>query len=186
MPRNMERINQNCSKHFTYKDLIICSETVKSQNIANQPIQDESWNCLADLARALLDPIYEEFGVIGLTYGFCSHLLSKTIKQNIYPSLDQHSSMEKNSKGNLICHRGGAAVDFKVKTADSSELARWIVARLEFDRLYYYGQSRPIHISYKRDPLGAIVLMRTTSTSRKRIPKNITKQEFLGLDAIGF
>lgn len=179
-------LNEKCSKYFTYKDLIICGDTVKTKNIENQPIQDESWNCLANLACSILDPIYEEYREIELTYGFCSHLLSKAITQNIYPSLDQHSCMEVNSKGTRLCSRGGAAVDIIVKKADSFELARWVVENLEFDRLYYYGRTRPIHISYKRDPIGAIVLMRPSSTTGKRIPKNISKQEFLDLGAIGF
>jgi hypothetical protein len=56
--------------------------------------------------------------------------------------------MEVNSRGALICERGGAACDFLVEFEDMEIVAAWIMENLPFDRLYFYGKNRPIHLSY--------------------------------------
>lgn len=182
----MYSLNDNCSKYFTYGDLVLCGETALSIEIDNQPLQDSSWNALANLATEILDPIYEEFGKLQLTYGFCSHALSNKIKANIYPSLDQHSCMEVNSKGKIICSRGGAAVDFKVSEISSLEIARWIVSNLNYDRLYFYGKASPIHVSHSEKPSGSVVLMRKTATSGKRVPQNMQPRKFVESTDVNF
>jgi hypothetical protein len=50
-----------------------------------------------------------------------------------------------------ICDRGGAAVDFLVVDENMLEVAEWIAAHLQFDRLYYYGTTRPLHVSFGPD-----------------------------------
>jgi hypothetical protein len=70
---------------------------------------------LYELATHILDPVIDYFGMIRLTYGFCSHELGKHIKHRVAPKLDQHAAHERNSKGNLICPRLGAAIDFIVE-----------------------------------------------------------------------
>ena len=54
--------------------------------------------------------------------------------------------------GALVCERGGAACDFIVDDEDMREVADWIVANLPFDRLYFYGSDRPVHVSYASGP----------------------------------
>ncbi len=61
----MPQLNQPCSKHFTYRQLIECGETWQSSSIDNLPLADQSWQALADLATHILDPVYEQFGNIG-------------------------------------------------------------------------------------------------------------------------
>lgn len=65
------------------------------------------------------------------------------------PSLDQHASMENNSKGNRICKRDGAACDFYIEDqmGQMDKVAQYIIEHLPFDRLYYYGRNKPIHVS---------------------------------------
>jgi hypothetical protein len=48
----------------------------------------------------------------------------------------------------MICSRGGAACDLLVEDEDMEQVADWIIANLPFDRLYFYGPDRPVHVSY--------------------------------------
>ena len=182
----MHSLTEKCSKYFTYSDLVNCGESALSMKIDNRPLEDLTWVSLSRLAKEILDPVYEKFGEIHLTYGFCSHNLSRKIESNIYPPLDQHSCMELNSRGNIICNRGGAAADFLVSGISSIDVARWIVSNLSFDRLYYYGKSLPIHVSYSARPNGSIVLMRRRSSSGRRVPMNINQKKFLESTDVGF
>jgi hypothetical protein len=81
---------------------------------------------LYELAINILDPIIDYFGMIQLTYGFCSHDLGKHIKKRVAPKLDQHAAHELNTKKNLICPRLGAAVDFIVEDENMREVADWV------------------------------------------------------------
>jgi len=140
-------IDSPCCKYFKFRDLIECGETQKKLGILNLPKNSESYEALATLARTILDPVVDYFGGIELTYGFCSHQLSLKVPGRNAPKLDQHSSYEVNSKGNIICDRLGAAVDLFVPDENMLEVAQWIVTNLSFDRLYFYGKDLPIHIS---------------------------------------
>lgn len=163
-------VEQPCGKYFHYRDFIECGETQLSSSIENVPRQPESFNALYDLATKILDPVIDYFGGIKLTYGFCSHALSKHINGRNAPRLDQHASYECSSRGRLICDRGGAACDFVVPDEDMEEVARWIMENLPFDRLYFYGKTRPIHVSYAEKPQGVAYEMCERATGR-RIPR---------------
>ncbi|WP_422491076.1 hypothetical protein [Endozoicomonas sp. ALE010] len=185
----MPQLNQPCSKHFTYRQLIECGETWQSSSIDNLPLADESWQALADLATHILDPIYEQFGALEITYGFCSPTLATARKKlakeqgvlpSIYPTLDQHSCFEKNKKGDTICSRGGAACDFHVPDTSSLEVTTWIVKQLPFDRLYFYGHNQPIHVSYNSDSQNAAICIMTPKTKGQGyIPRNLSAERFL-------
>lgn len=148
-------LDDPCGANFRFRDLIECGDTWQLTKINNVPQFAQTFNAIADLARYVLDPAVEYFGSIKLTYGFCSRALGKAIKKNIAPKLDQHASYEQTRTGELICSRGGAAVDFLVENEDMKEVANWIQCNLPFDRLYVYGESLPVHVSYgpenKRD-----------------------------------
>ncbi|MDE1237855.1 hypothetical protein [Vibrio aestuarianus] len=117
----------------------------------NKP-SSSSYQQLILLQTNILEPLYQ-LGDVSITYGFTSHPLLRYLLSNspkdIAPSIDQHSSMELNSKGNRICKRDGAACDFYVQGYEQQmdEVAKYICMNLEFDRLYFYGKDRPIHIS---------------------------------------
>ena len=185
-PMNKDII-EPCSRHFSYQQLICCGETWQHTQLANLPEQPASWQALAVLASTILDPVVDQFGPIELSFGFCSAALARLIRHNpqprIAPALDQHASHELNSKGQPICSRLGAAVDFYSHKFSSAELARFIVEALSFDRLYYYGAERPVHVSVGPECLGQpeysgqIVWMR--EYMGRRIPRRLTPANFI-------
>ena len=146
--RSAPNLDAPCGANFTYRQLIECGATQQRLGIKNLPIQVESYNALHDLASKVLDPLIEYFGAIRLTYGFCSAELAKNINGKIAPKLDQHAAHEVGRGAKPICDRGGAACDVLIEDENMREVAEWIIANLPFDRLYYYGDVRPIHVSF--------------------------------------
>ena len=158
-------------KYLTLAEFCTCTQTY--QRFADQinPFPknlDETMPALEALCQYIIDPVIDGFGREGfqLTYGFCSVDLKRWLgkkdpvtgkKHGIAsPSLDQHMAHEVNRNGRYYCQRLGAACDFRILDLPSDDLVDWIVAQgLPFDSLYFYGVSRPIHISYgpqhKRD-----------------------------------
>jgi DNA phosphorothioation-associated putative methyltransferase len=145
-------LDQACGSHFTYRSFIECGETQRRLGIQNLPLNPATYNALNDLATQILDPVIDYFGGIRLTYGFCGPELSRHILKRVAPRLDQHASCEQGRGGKLICDRGGAACDFIVPDEDMYEVARWIGVHLPFDRLYVYGNHKPIHVSISSNP----------------------------------
>ena len=118
----------------------------------NIPSSD-SMHFLVQLCQNIILPLEAEFGPVVITYGFTSHSLLRYILKHspgdMAPNLDQHAAMERNSKGNRICIRDGAACDFFIDGYENkmNEVAQYITRHLPFDRLYFYGKDSPIHIS---------------------------------------
>ncbi|MDM0025739.1 DNA phosphorothioation-associated putative methyltransferase [Variovorax saccharolyticus] len=140
-------IDERCGAHFTYRSFVDCGETQGRHQLNNRPLNPASYNALCDLARQILDPVIDYFGGIRLTYGFCSGELGKHISKRVAPKLDQHAACEVGPRKSAICSRMGAACDFVVEDEDMREVAEWIMENLPFDRLYFYGNDRPIHVS---------------------------------------
>lgn len=171
-------INDKCSKYFSYIDFIECSNTQKKIQVDNSPKELKTYEAISYLATKIMDPIFEQFGQPQITYGLCSHNLQKHIKKSVAPALDQHAGSERNSKGNLICRREGFAVDFKIKNITSDHVARYIVEHLKFDRLYFYGIDRPLHVSANSEaPKRAIVVF--NNLEHVRTPKNMSASKFI-------
>jgi len=141
-------LDDPCGINFVYRDLIICGETMAERGIDNLPQVPSSYLALKLLAENILDPVIEKFGPIELTYGFCSTKLKKLITKAIVPELDQHAAHEINRNGKHICKRLGAAVDFLVRGKEMLDVSKWVCSKTPYDRLYFYGSSRPIHVSY--------------------------------------
>jgi DNA phosphorothioation-associated putative methyltransferase len=146
-----------CGRYLTYRQLIECGETQARICLPNLPKEPDSFTALLELARNVLDPVIEYFGMIRLTYGFCSPELAKLIPGRIAPKLDQHAAYEKNRNGNYLCERLGAACDFYVEDEDMEEVARWVVKNIRFDRLYLIDGVRPIHVSYSPNGIQQVV-----------------------------
>jgi hypothetical protein len=119
-------LDDPCGRFLCFRDLIACGETQAATGLANLPKESESWNALLELAEQVLDPVIDWFGMIRLTYGFCSPELAKKIPGRIDPKRDQHAAHERNRLGNPICPRLGAAVDFLIEDEDMREVAHWI------------------------------------------------------------
>jgi hypothetical protein len=111
-------LDDPCGRFLTFRQLIECGEIQAGTGLANLPRQIESWNALQGLAEQVLDPVIDWFGMIRLTYGFCSPELAWEIPARIDPKLDQHAAHERNRRGQPICERWGAAVDFIVEDED--------------------------------------------------------------------
>ena len=159
-----------CGRHLSFGDLVLAGETLQRLGIENAPQEVDTFNALADLAQYVLDPVMEYFGMIKVTYGFCSAQLARKIPARIAPALDQHASHERRRNGTPICKRLGAACDFLVEHEDMEEVALWVAANTPFDRLYYYGKDRPIHVSFGPEHQRQFVEMRQTA-DRKQVPR---------------
>ena len=126
--------------------------TKHSDFVGNNTPSSASQEQLLILQTSILEPL-TILGQVTITYGFTSHALLRYILKNspgdMAPDIDQHASMELNSRTNRICKRDGAACDFYVEGYENrmDEIAKYICMNLEFDRLYFYGKDRPIHIS---------------------------------------
>lgn len=175
---SLPELDEPCGRHFKYRDLIECSETWQRTGMVNLPRNPETYNALHALATSVIDPLIDYFGMIRLTYGFCSPELAKAIPARIAPKLDQHAAHEHNRFGQHICDRLGAAVDFVVEDEDMVEVAKWIAENLVFDRLYLYGPDRPIHISYGPEMLQQVTIMAASKTAGRRIPRTMTLDAF--------
>lgn len=157
-------------KYLYLKDFCTCTQTYQAyaSQIDILPKNKASIEALKELNLFILDPIIDYFsqGKFQLTYGFCSPHLKRYLTQKdpitgkkngrIDPSRDQHMAHEINKNGKYYCERLGAACDFLILDLPSNHLVDWILAqKLPFDSLYFYGNDRPIHISYgpqqKRD-----------------------------------
>ena len=178
-------LDDPCGQFLTFRDLIECGETwqrlaAEGDGFDNRPKQLESYSALLELAEQVLDPVIDWFGMIRLTYGFCSPALSRQIPGRIDPKRDQHAAHERNRLGNQVCDRLGAAVDFIIPDEDMLEVAQWIVANAAFDRLYFYGGDRPIHVSCGPENSRQIVRM-VRGSSGRLIPKITQEAAFLRL-----
>ena len=50
------------------------------------------------------------------------------------------------------------------------EVANWVAENTPFDRLYFYGEDRPIHVSYGPEQKGEYIDLVMTE-SGKQVPK---------------
>lgn len=164
--KSIPDLDAACGANFTFRDFVECGETQKRVGIRNVPRRPETYNAIYDLATQILDPLIDYFGAIRLTYGFASPNLTKYIAGGIAPKLDQHASCEHSSRGTAICDRGGAACDLIVDDEDMREVADWIIANLPFDRLYYYGSDRPLHVSHSPNSTGEAFAMIMSASGR--------------------
>ena len=85
--------------------------------------------------------------------------------------LDQHASFELNSNGKRTCERVGAAVDLHVPGTRASQVVAQ-VRRQPFDRIYFYGDDRPVHVSWSSTPVGYVTSMVPSATDR-RVPRRV-------------
>lgn len=53
-----------------------------------------------------------------------------------------------------------------------------VVENTDFDRLYFYGSDKPIHVSYGPEYSRNIVIMQIRKNGKK-VPKNIAVSDFL-------
>lgn len=175
-------LNAPCGAHFTYRDLIECGETWQSLSASlgapfdNVPRVEATFAAMRELCTAVLDPVTERFGRPTLTYAFAGRSLTRHIPGRIHPPADQHAGHEVDLRNRLVCPRLGLAVDFFVPGIDSREAARWIVASTAFDRLYFYGADKPLHVSVGPENNRQVVSM-AVGPSGRRVPRVLREDQ---------
>lgn len=173
-------LNEPCGRHLRFRDLIEAGETWRRVRVPNLPKQPATVAALQRLAHDVLDPVVEEFGPIEISYGFASRELTRHVPGRIDPSRDQHAGHELRPDGEPICRRLGQAVDFRVPGLSSGLIAAWVATKLSFDRLYFYGTDRPIHISVGPEKARAVVSM-LIGPSGRRVPRVRSPDWLMGL-----
>ena len=164
--QNIPNIDAACGRFLSYRMLIECGEAWGNTKIDNIPKQADTFTALHDLATHVLDPVIDYFGMIHLTYAFCSSALAKKIPGRIAPKLDQHASYELTRMKVPICPRLGAAVDFFVEDENMLEVAEWISVNTPFDRIYFYVVDKPIHVRYGTENKIEFIEMRVSKFGR--------------------
>lgn len=164
-------LEEPCGQNFTFRQLVECGKTWERTRVNNTPRSADTYNALFELATNVLDPVIDYFGGIRLTYGFASPTLTALIKGGIAPKIDQHAACEVGSRSAAVCARKGAAVDFLVEYEDMRAVAKWITENCPFDRLYFYGNDRPIHVSYGPELLGEAYELNVKNG--RRVPRKL-------------
>lgn len=175
-------LDEACGARWRFRDLVECGETWQrargEPGAGNVPRRSATLDGFRSVCRELLDPVAKAFGEIELTYAFASAWLARRVPGRIAPQLDQHAGSETRADGRLICERDGQAVDFRVVGTSSLEVARWVARGVPFDRMYFYGPDRPLHVSVGPQDSRSIVVIRTTETGR-RVPLSVSLADFL-------
>ncbi|MDE1968553.1 MAG: hypothetical protein KGI92_06570 [Alphaproteobacteria bacterium] len=173
--------DERCGQHFRYRDLIEVGNTWERHRVDNRPRERATYDAMAALCAKVLDPVRAKFGDPQLTYAFASPALDKLVHQRPSPnttrSRDQHAGCELNSKGKPYCSRLGLGVDFRCPGIGSVAVARWVIENTEFDRLYFYDDSRPFHVSVGPDNKRQATLM-TKLPSGRLMPRRISIMYF--------
>jgi hypothetical protein len=163
-------LDERCGANFVLRDLVEAGDTWRRTRVANSPLQAATVDAIKRLTREILDPVFSEFGPIQITYGFSSPALTRLIHGRIDPTRDQHAGHELDANGDPICSRLGQAVDFWINGISSGLIAAWIAQRLPFDRIYFYGADRPLHVSVGPQEKRAFIAM-IPGPSGRRIPR---------------
>jgi hypothetical protein len=61
-------------------------------------------------------------------------------------------------------------VDFIVDDENMLEVAQWLIGNTPFDRLYFYGEDQPIHVSYGPNHDKQVIRM-TLGKSGRLVPR---------------
>jgi hypothetical protein len=170
------------SRHFKLLDFIECGETYHQGKIDNSPHEPNSVTAIEALSYEILDPLKEKYGDIQLTYALSTRNLLTHIERRIAPRYDQHAAHELNGRGTRICRRDGFAVDFQIAGVGSLSIAKQIARELPFDRLYFYGDQRPLHVSYGPEHSRNICVMSYNENRDRWFPQTYSIDRFLTLD----
>ncbi len=185
MPIESLDLDSSCGRYFTYRDFVECSDTWQRLTAAgdpkvgvlNLPRERATLEGIELLCTRLLDPVCARFGRVVLTYGFSSPAFAKRIPSGIAPGLDQHAGAERLRSGRLACARGGQSADIAAAPDVMAEIVHFAATELPFDRLYYYGPGRPVHLSIGPATLRQVTVLRTSAAGR-RLPRRGSVEEF--------
>jgi hypothetical protein len=63
-----------------------------------------------------------------------------------------------------------ALTGIRIEDENMREVADWVAENTPFDRLYFYGNSKPIHVSYGPEQKGGYIDLVLTESGRQ-VPK---------------
>lgn len=173
--------DESCGRHFRYRDLIEVGKTWSQHRIDNRPRQLATFEAMQAMCAEVLDRVQDKFGRPELSYAFSSPELDKLVHQNPNPNAhqrgDQHAGCELNKNGKPICARLGLGVDFRCPGVNSAEVAKWVAGNRAFDRLYFYSEDQPFHVSVGPDNTRQIVRMVKLASGRL-MPRLISADYF--------
>ena len=162
-------------KHPIANQLFNWYQNKHSISLDNIPKASESILSTIMMIERVLLPISKKLGDINVTYGFVSPELNRYIQKHsssgTYPSIDQHAASELNQANKQICKRHGLACDFIVNGYEKQmdKVMLFIVNNLNFDKIYYYGNDRPLHVSVGNKSERHLQIMNVSDQGR-RIP----------------
>ena len=163
-------LDMPCGRFLVLRDFVEAGETWRRTRVENLPGRPETVAAIRRLGEEILDPVMSEFGRLEMTYGFACAALTRLFPNRIDPKRDQHSGHELRPDGTPICPRLGQAVDFRIEGVCSGRIALWMASRLPFDRIYFYGMDRPVHVSFGPERKHVIVTM-LPGPSGRRLPQ---------------
>jgi hypothetical protein len=162
-------------KHSLVSQLVNWYQKKHLITLDNFPKEVESISSTLILTETILLPVTRKFGDIQITYGFTSPELNRYIQKNsssgTYPSIDQHAASELNNANNHICKRHGLACDFIVDGYEKKmdQVMLFIVNNLNFNKIYYYGKNKALHVSVGNESDNHLQIMNVSDKGR-RIP----------------
>jgi hypothetical protein len=162
-------------KHPLVNQLVNWYREKHNISIDNYPKEVESISSTLDIIETVLLPVSKNFGDVRITYGFVSPELNRFIQKNsspgTYPSIDQHAASELNNANSHICKRHGLACDFIINGYEKKmdQVMLFIVNNLNFDKIYYYGNDKPLHVSVGNESERHLQIMNISDKGR-RIP----------------
>ena len=162
-------------KHPIAEQLFNWYKNKHAISLDNTPKASESILSAILMLETVLLPISKEFGCVKITYGFVSLELNRYIQKNCSsgtsPSIDQHAASELNQANNQISKRHGLACDFTVNSYENKmdQVMLFIVNNLSFDKVYYYGNDKPLHVSVGNKAARHLQIMNISDKGR-RIP----------------
>ena len=159
-------LDEHAGEHFTFRQLCEVGKTWERVRIDNSPLEPGTYEAMRRLTTDLLDPLTRALGRPTLTHGFAGAALNKSVKAGVEPGIDQHGGHDLIKSGELICPRLGQAVDLHIPGRTSSEVGAFIVENTPFDRLYFYGDDRPLHVSVGPSNLKVITVMKPRQDGR--------------------
>ena len=65
------------------------------------------------------------------------------------------------------------------------EVTKWIEENLNFDRMYFYGNKQPMHISNGPEMLKQVTIMLPDKKGKRLVPKTLKKGNLIEIARLG-
>lgn len=129
-------------KFYLLSEFLYCHSAVEL-GLPNHPPAEGSpeWQGIQRICEKILDPVAEEFGKPTITYGYVNPQIAGRVRGYV-------SDLHQYRPPGMI----GGAADIAVHGASHLDVAEWIAANLEFDRIIVYPGSSVICTAWTSKP----------------------------------